>query len=949
MPERRSRVDESDGHPANRLRHVLEISTVGVIFFTTDGAITDANDAFLSMSGYSRDDLVQGKVRWDVMTPPEWTPPSLNAVEEFLRLGRSTPYEKEYVRKDGSRWWALFAATRLNEREGAEFVIDITQRKQAEQALLASQERLALALDTAEIYSWDVDVQSGAVWRSSNHPDVLGFALPADSAGSIARVHREDVAAMKAAYERALAGEATFDVEYRIVSPDGRHAVWTRSTGVLVRGAEGAPARLAGVTQNIDERKRAEHERACSAANARFLNRLDLDIAPLSSDAELVAQATRSLGEYLKAGRCYLAEMQADGGLAIRGDWARPGLARLGQAHPLGQWIPPGWRGMFDAGHPIAVQDSRAEPILSDVRDGLRNMDASAFILMPLGNPTGWEASLAVTHAEPRQWHADEVRLVRDVAIRVWPAVKRARAEAALRESEQRFRTVADSSPVMIWVTDANARLEFLNRTGLEFFGLTDEQLPSFDWNSVVHPGDREAFAPAFNAAIVQGEPFHGRTRVRRHDGQWRWIEPRGNPRRDPAGRLTGAIGSAPDITEIYESREALKEADRRKDEFLATLSHELRNPLAPLRHGLEIMRLADGNQHAVEQARSMMERQLGHMVTLVDDLLDLSRISRGQIKIQKERTELAAIIMSARETSEPVIRQSNHTLTVSLPPEPIYVEADKVRLAQALGNLLNNAAKYTEPGGQIAVEAVQEDGEVRISIKDTGVGIPGHMLARVFDMFTQIEDSIERAQGGLGIGLTIVKDLIEMHGGRVEAHSAGPGLGSEFIVHLPAAPALQTKAEDSVVHRGLAHPGPRRILIVDDNEDAAQSMAMLLELMGNETQTAYSGEEALRLGPIYLPDVVLMDIGMPGLTGHEAARLIRAEPWGGQVLLAAVTGWGQDLDRRASQQAGFDRHLVKPVAPEDLEKLLASLQAGASDGAARPVMKAGEKREEKR
>jgi signal transduction histidine kinase len=372
------------------------------------------------------------------------------------------------------------------------------------------------------------------------------------------------------------------------------------------------------------------------------------------------------------------------------------------------------------------------------------------------------------------------------------------------------------------------------------------------------------------------------------------------------------------------EANESLRQADQRKNEFLATLAHELRNPLAPIRNGLQIMRLAKGETEAVEQARAMMERQLGQMVRLVDDLLDLSRISRGKIELRKEQVELAKVIQQAVETSRPAIEQANHELTITLPPDPIHVDADVTRLAQVFSNLLNNAAKYTERGGRVQLTVQRLDGEAVVSVKDNGIGIPVHMLQQVFEMFTQVDRNLERAQGGLGIGLSIVKRLVEMHGGSVEARSDGHGLGSEFVVRLPVAsplvPGLGSNAEPS-------QPSSRhRILVVDDNRDAAISLAMLLRLMGNETRTAHDGLEALEVAAAFGPEVVLLDIGMPRLNGYDTARRLREQPWGKDVVLVALTGWGQEEDRRRSQEAGFNFHMVKPVETEALEKLLAEL-----------------------
>ncbi len=381
------------------------------------------------------------------------------------------------------------------------------------------------------------------------------------------------------------------------------------------------------------------------------------------------------------------------------------------------------------------------------------------------------------------------------------------------------------------------------------------------------------------------------------------------------------------DITERRRAEEALREADRRKDEFLATLAHELRNPLAPIRNGLEIIKLSGADRGLVEQARTMMDRQLQQMVHLVDDLLDVSRVSRGKIDLRKERVELASVVQQAVETSLPAIKQAGHELAVGLPSDPIFVLADTTRLCQVFANLLNNAAKYTDRGGHIRLTVQRQGDEVSVSVKDDGIGIPPGMLSKVFDMFTHIDRNLERSHGGLGIGLSIVKRLVEMHGGRIAVASDGDGQGSEFTVRLPLAAAAVAPSKSA--NRPV--PGraePERILVVDDSRDAATSLAKLLEIMGNQTQTASDGLEALEIVPAFHPHLVLLDIGMPNLNGYDTARRIRQQACGRDLVLVALTGWGQQEDRRKSREAGFDHHLTKPAKLADLQKLLADIRA---------------------
>ena len=376
----------------------------------------------------------------------------------------------------------------------------------------------------------------------------------------------------------------------------------------------------------------------------------------------------------------------------------------------------------------------------------------------------------------------------------------------------------------------------------------------------------------------------------------------------------------------------------RMKDEFLATLAHELRNPLAPIRNGLQVMKLAAGQPGVVAESRVVMERQLEQMARLIDDLMDVSRITRGKIVLQRARMNLADAVRNAIDASRPLIEAQEHAFVVDLPAEPIYVDGDLTRLSQVFANLLNNAAKYTPKRGNLRLTVERRDAEVLVVVEDDGVGIPPAMLDRVFDMFAQIDRSLERSQGGLGIGLNIVKRLVGKHGGEITAESAGPGQGSKFTVRLPVLPTVVGADSPSGSEEKAASAARRRILVVDDNHDGARSLALMLNLTGNETSTAHDGLEAVAAAEAFRPDVILMDIGMPRLNGYDACARIREQPWGKEAMIVACTGWGHEDDRRRAAEAGFDRHLTKPVDPMELERLLLAPRSGA---ASRTVLRA--------
>jgi signal transduction histidine kinase len=392
------------------------------------------------------------------------------------------------------------------------------------------------------------------------------------------------------------------------------------------------------------------------------------------------------------------------------------------------------------------------------------------------------------------------------------------------------------------------------------------------------------------------------------------------------------------EVAERARAEAALKEADRHKDEFLAVLAHELRNPLAPIRNAVEIMRRSALTDPQLAWSRDVVERQVKHLTRLVDDLLDVSRITRGNINLSREPVLVATIVARAIETIQPLIAEQRHNLTIDMNEEPLEVEGDLTRLTQVLGNLLNNAAKYTDPGGTITVSARRQGTDVELRVRDNGIGIPPALLPRLFQLFTQVDAAAHRAQGGLGIGLALVRQLVQMHGGSVTAYSDGPGKGSEFLIRLPLRVQRIREVMKPAPVEAARMNGTKsghRILLADDNRDALDSLATLLQCDGHEVHTAGDGAEALEVAAQCRPNVVLLDIGMPKLDGYEVARRIRAEPWGKSAVLIALTGWGQDEDRRRSREVGFDSHLVKPLDPDALSSYLSRLPNAAPTEAA--------------
>ncbi|WP_198119996.1 hybrid sensor histidine kinase/response regulator [Massilia rhizosphaerae] len=500
---------------------------------------------------------------------------------------------------------------------------------------------------------------------------------------------------------------------------------------------------------------------------------------------------------------------------------------------------------------------------------------------------------------------AGAVNIVQDITARK-------RVEGELRASELRFRTLSNTVPVLIWQNDVEGRNVFVNQYYLDFTGKSLEAVLGSGWHDLLHPDDAPAYVAGYMEAVRTRRPWRNLDRVRRRDGQWRWFDNYAQPLFAPDGSYAGHVGAALDITDAVLAEQALKETDRRKDDFLAVLAHELRNPLAPISNAVHLLRHPDGRRRA-DRLVEMLGRQVRQMIKLVDDLLEISRITRDKIELHRQPLLLADVVQGAVETSRPLIDQHRHHLDVRLPDEALTLHADSVRLTQVLANLLNNAAKYTDAGGRIELAARRDGDDVEIAVRDNGIGIPPANLPDVFDMFTQAHRAAGRGEGGLGIGLAMVRSLVQMHGGTVEARSAGPGQGSEFVVRLPLADRHDAAGDAGTAAHAAPLAGPR-ILVVDDNQDAADTLAMLLEADGARARAVYDGQSALAAMPGLRPHAVLLDLGMPGMDGLEVARRIRADPaWSG-VRLVALTGWGQASDRERTRGAGFDFHLTKPV-----------------------------------
>jgi PAS domain S-box-containing protein len=525
--------------------------------------------------------------------------------------------------------------------------------------------------------------------------------------------------------------------------------------------------------------------------------------------------------------------------------------------------------------------------------------------------------------AEPEELIANVQAL-----LRVRDAERRWRDAAhALADREAQLQLMLAASGAAVWTVDRGSDgRETFNERACALAGLEprDAPWPRGTFCALLHPDDRAPMAAAeAETAALAGPGPRIEYRIVRPDGEIRHLVGAGTLQRDADGRPLRFIGVSTDITDRVHAEAALRETDRRKDEFIATLSHELRNPLSPIRTATQLLDDGGLDPERERWARGVVRRQVEQMSRLLDDLLDVSRITQGKLRVRVEPTSLCAIVDAAVETARPLLDARRHELRLQPLPRPVTVRVDAVRLAQVLSNLLTNAAKYTDPGGCVTLSGAVEGRTLLLSVRDTGVGWAPEAQPALFRMFSQLHDTGGRSGGGLGIGLALVRGLVELHGGTVEASSPGPGAGSEFVVRLPDAVVEDAAGHEAGDRRAATDAPPLRVLVADDNRDAADSLALLLSLDGHTVRIARDGREALLLAESQRPEVALLDIGMPGLDGYELARRLRADPRHAGVRLIALTGWGQDEDRRRALDAGFDHHLTKPVDLDDLARLL--------------------------
>lgn len=501
----------------------------------------------------------------------------------------------------------------------------------------------------------------------------------------------------------------------------------------------------------------------------------------------------------------------------------------------------------------------------------------------------------------------------------------RLKAESALRESEAKFRTITEAMPQMVWSCRPDGYHDFFNRHWFEFTGVDPGQCNGEGWQSLVHPDDLPPLQAKWRHSLDTGDAYENECRLRCHTGEYHWVLGRARPVRDDAGRVIRWMGTCTDIHEQKRTQEELQESNQRKDEFLAMLAHELRNPLAPVSTAVQLLQMTPDDPERVRRTSELIGRQVLHMSELVDDLLDVSRVTRGLVKIEHDTVNLQQVVNDALEQVRPQIEAREHAVNLQLPGSPVHVRGDRVRLVQVLANLLNNAAKYTPEGGHIEIGLGSHGGQALVWVKDNGTGIDPGLLPRVFDLFTQAKRTPDRAQGGLGVGLALVRSLVELHGGSVKAESPGKGQGSTFTVTLPLVEAIQPTAPAPEAPGSVGGSG-LKVMVVDDNTDAAELLGVWLETQGHLVTVKFDAREALATARVDPADVYVLDIGLPEMDGNELARRLRADPRTRKATLIALTGYGQAQDILRSRQSGFDHHFVKPADPTRLAVVIESL-----------------------
>jgi PAS domain S-box-containing protein len=811
------------------------------------------------------------------------------------------------------------------------------------QSLLQSDPPLCLAAaplgtlmrssDTSDFWlvSWATDsdghcLEIGSAWRR-----ITGQSVDAASGdGWLQTIHPDDRDPLKAKFTQAADLRRPFKTVVRLRRVDGDYR-WAMAIAAPKCDDKGECSGFAGTTIEFDDRGEVEpktnakslREREAvlpfDVARPRLSGRKDLrqGLDEMLADTIELLGADKGKVQILDASRDVLTiaaqrgfgsdfieffeEISSDSGTAC-------GRALL-------------------TGERVVIEDVKADGALAGYLEVAGAADFRAVQSTPLIGRDGAPLGVLSTHwRTPHRPSEDDLSRL-DVYVRqAGEFIEHCKMTQALQVSRQQLALALDTGQLGFWDWDVTSgRAQFSGRwASMLGFDLSEIEPHVDGWETLIHPDEKDAVWAVLSEHLAGDTEFYEcEHRLRHKNGSWRWVLTRGRVvERDADGRPLRAIGTHADVTDRHEAEAALQEADRRKDEFIATLAHELRNPLAPIRNAAHVLKKKYGPQHPDARIFDMVQRQVDHLVRLVDELFEISRISRGKIELRREHVGLREVLDDALESARPLIEKKNHSVSVRIVDEPLRIFGDPVRLTQIAANIINNAAKYTPPGGKIEIESRKEGREVVLCVRDNGVGISADMAPRIFDLFAQTEGQIRLSEGGLGIGLALVRKLLDLHGGRIEASSDGVGRGSEFTVWLPISEAPKTEVALSEQDT-TEEDAPTRAVVIDDDRDVADSFALLLESLGAEVRKAYDSSSGVALVETFEPNLIFVDNGMPDVDGYETARRIRAGKINHPCVLIALTGWGQEDDRRRAQEAGFDLHMTKPAAIEAVQWLL--------------------------
>jgi PAS domain S-box-containing protein len=820
-------------------------------------------------------------------------------------LASGTPYEIEYRlrHRSGEYRWTLGRA--LPVRDGLGRIVrwigtctEIHEQKANQAALHDARLRRDAALVAADIGTWTYDIRADRVYADRNLAAIFGTGdagmAGVSLADYLAAIHPDDLERTRRAIQATIAGTGTFECEYRVRAEGGWRHVLARAK--LTVGEDGRAAWMPGIVLDVSRRK--EVEEALRASENRFRRLADSNVIGIVR--------YRLDGSIIDANQFFLDMLGY-----TRADVQRGLLSSQ-------MLTPPEWA---EANARVMDQLRRTGRMDNYVKEYFRK-DGSR-VSVQMGAATVDDSGEGIAYVV-------DITPIRE-------------AQQALARSEAQFRALADNIPQLAWMTDADGRITWYNGRWTAYTGTMVEQTHGPEWRAVHHPDHVDTVVAGYLDHIRRGEVWEDTFPLRGRDGHYRWFLSRAVPLRDEAGAIQRWFGTNTDITAQREAADALREADRRKDEFLAMLAHELRNPLAPIAAAADFLTVGTADAARVREVTAVIARQANHMTGLIDDLLDVSRVTRGQVTLNKAPAGVSAMVAEAIEQVRPLVEARGHALALHLSPEfaldEVLVCADRKRLVQVFANLLGNAAKYTPDGGRIDVRVrVRDDasaGWVEVDVADNGIGMSAGLQASAFDLFSQGERSADRAQGGLGIGLALVRSLVELHQGRVDADSAGPGQGSRFCVTLPRLHRVVAEAAPQEAAPAPLQAGHGlRVLIVDDNVDAAQILAMFVEALGHRADVLHSPGRALEHVRECPPDLCVLDIGLPEFDGYELALRLRAIPGLHDLPLVALSGYGQAQDKEKARIAGFDRHFVKPIQGSDVMDLLAAVESARAASA---------------